>query len=110
MVKQNKGIKRVVDKSILEIIKNYKEALPDELKVRNMYLFGSYAKGNSKESSDIDVAVVYEGNNDFFKAQSELRRLRRKIDLRIEPHPVRYDDFTQSNPFYSEILQHGIEI
>lgn len=100
----------MVDKSILKIIQNYKDSLPDELKVRNLYLFGSYAKGNYKDSSDIDVAVIYEGNNDFFKAQSELRRLRRKIDLRIEPHPVRYDEFTQSNPFYSEIQKYGIEI
>lgn len=100
----------MVDKSILEIIQNYKDSLPDELKVRNIYLFGSYAKGNFKDSSDIDVAVIYEGNSDFFKAQTELRRIRRKIDLRIEPHPINSADFSMNNPFYSEIITHGIEI
>lgn len=100
----------MVDKAVLEKVKNYKQSIPEEIKVRNVYIFGSYAKGNFKDSSDIDVAVIYGGDKDFFNTQTELRRVRRKIDLRIEPHPVRYDDFTKANPIYSEVRKNGIEI
>ncbi len=37
-------------------------------------------------------------------------RLRRKIDLRIEPHPINEKDFNAMNPFAFEIQHTGIEI
>ncbi len=37
-------------------------------------------------------------------------RLRRKIDLRIEPHPIKEQDFNSMNPFAYEIAKTGIEI
>jgi hypothetical protein len=36
--------------------------------------------------------------------------LRRKIDLRIEPHPIKEQDFNSLNPFAYEIEKTGIEI
>jgi hypothetical protein len=40
----------------------------------------------------------------------KLLRLRRKIDLRIEPHPIKDADFSSLNPFAIEIMQSGIEL
>lgn len=37
-------------------------------------------------------------------------KLRRSIDLRIEPHPIKEQDFNSSNPFAFEIKNTGIEI
>ena len=37
-------------------------------------------------------------------------KLRRKIDLRIEPHPFMIGDFNLSNLVVNEILKHGIII
>lgn len=39
-----------------------------------------------------------------------LKKLRRNIDLRIEPHPIGEKDFNFSNPFVYEISKTGIEI
>jgi len=39
-----------------------------------------------------------------------LMRLRRKIDLRIEPYPIGENDFNAMNPFACEIQKNGIEI
>jgi predicted nucleotidyltransferase len=75
-----------------------------------MILFGSYAKGNFNEDSDIDIAVVFEDFNNTMDMQLELMRLRRKIDSRIEPHPFREIDFEPSNPIVNEILKYGHEI
>ena len=52
------------------------------------YLFGSVARNRADENSDIDVAIILGGLTNTLDAQIELMRLRRKIDLRIEPHPL----------------------
>ena len=84
--------------------------IPKDLGVKKVYLFGSFAKGIDREESDIDIALVLENMPDFFSAQKQLMRLRRKIDLRIEPHPIKEQDFNSLNPFAYEIEKTGIEI
>ncbi len=37
-------------------------------------------------------------------------KLRRNIDLRIEPYPIKAQDFNAQNPFAYEIAKTGIEI
>ncbi len=99
----------MVKKSIIDTASRYVKQLPSELDVRKAYLFGSCAKGLDKEYSDIDIAVIVGNMPDFFATQKQLMRLRRKIDLRIEPHPIGVSDFNSSNPFAYEIHQSGIE-
>ena len=41
-----------------EIIKGFILRLRQEIPIREIILFGSYAHGNPKEYSDIDLAVV----------------------------------------------------
>ena len=73
-------------------------------------LFGSYAKGNYNDDSDIDIAVVFKDYSNLIDMQLELMRLRRKIDSRIEPHPFRESEFELSNPIVGEIIKYGQEI
>jgi hypothetical protein len=40
----------------------------------------------------------------------QLMRLRRDIDLRIEPHPILEGDFNVQNPFAFEIEKTGVEL
>ncbi len=47
---------------------------------------------------------------DFFTTQMQLIRLRRKNDLRIEPHSIGESDFTKMNPFAYKIQKTGVEI
>ncbi len=84
--------------------------IPNEIGVKKAYLFGSFAKGKESEESDIDIAVIVENMPDFFVTQRILMRLRRKVDLRIEPHPIMEQDFNSSNPFAFEIKKTGIKI
>jgi len=100
----------MVKKSILDAASKYIKQLPKDLEVKKAYLFGSCAKGLEKEDSDIDIAVVIGNMTDFFATQIQLMCLRRKIDLRIEPHPIGESDFTNTNPFAFEIQKTGIEI
>ena len=101
-------------KNQLTLIKNklkkYVQVLTRTVKVDKMILFGSYAKGKAHEFSDIDIALVMQNNGDMIQTQIDLMKLRRMIDLRIEPHPFYVNDFNISNPVANEIIKHGIEL
>jgi predicted nucleotidyltransferase len=100
----------MVNPSIIETARKYVSQIPDDLGLKRVYLFGSHAQGLEREESDIDIALVLDNMPDFFATQMMLMRLRRKVDLRIEPHPIREKDFTPMNPFACEIQKYGIEI
>lgn len=94
----------------LNIAQRYARAVKANYNYSRIILFGSYAKGNYNDDSDIDVAVIFKDYNNLMDMQLELMRLRRKIDSRIEPHPFREIDFQQSNPIVNEIIKYGQEI
>ena len=103
-------ITKMVTKSAVITARKYLKSLPPEFDVRKAYIFGSYAKGTQKEDSDIDIAVVLGHMDNFFEVQMELFRRRRKIDLRIEPHPFDENDFSINNPVAAEIMNTGIAV
>ena len=74
--------------------------------------FGSYAKGNSNQDSDIDLALIFNELDDSkrFDIQVQLMLMASQIDSRIEPHPISFNDLNSGNPFVEEILNTGIEI
>ena len=94
----------------LSIAANYAIAVNEKFNYIKIFLFGSYAKGNYNDDSDIDIAEVFKDYNNLLDMQLELMRLRRKIDSRIEPHPFRENEFQLSNPIVSEILKYGQEL
>ena len=100
----------MVNQRVIDTVRQYVMIIPKDFGVKKAYLFGSFAKGSEKEESDIDIALVLENMPDFFYAQKQLMKLRRKIDLRIEPHPIKEQDFNSLNPFAYEIEKTGIEI
>ena len=85
--------------STISMLTDYLKAIPkDRFNLSKAYLFGSYARNNQHDESDIDLALVFRDLSDPYLAQIELMKLRRKFDLRIEPHP-----FTESE-FQNKIL------
>jgi predicted nucleotidyltransferase len=73
--------------------------LKADLKLDAVYLFGSYARGDASPDSDIDVMVVSpDFAEDVIENQMLLLRVRRKIDLRIEPHPIRSEELDTQHP------------
>jgi predicted nucleotidyltransferase len=95
---------------VLKIAQNYAGALKDNFDLVKVILFGSYARGNYTDDSDIDIAVVLNDYSNLLDIQLELMRVRRNIDSRIEPHPFRKKDFDMSNPLVNEIVKYGKEI
>lgn len=98
-------------KTALRIVKEYIAFLQqNKFDIQEVYIFGSIAKGNFDEDSDIDLAVIIKNLKNGFDTQVELMKLRRGFDLRIEPHPFDETDFNASNPFANEIMNTGIKV
>jgi predicted nucleotidyltransferase len=100
----------MANQSVIETARKYVRTIPEDLGVKKAFLFGSYAGGSEREESDIDIAIILENMQDFFVTQKLLMKLRWSIDPRIEPHPIKAQDFNSSNPFAIEINRTGIEI
>ena len=87
----------------------YKQLLSGYFTFNQVYLFGSYAKGNFHENSDIDIAIVVDHvEGDYFTIQPLLFKLRRQIDSRIEPILIEREH--DAAGFLDEIIKSGIEI
>ena len=99
---------------VIKIIEKFVRALKqDGISIDRVILYGSYARGNPRVDSDIDVAVV---SRDFGKDRVEegmsLFRIAGRIDTRLEPVPIsvkRYENDTWV-PLIFEIRKHGIEL
>ncbi len=52
---------------IKNVLKSHKEELRERYGVREIGIFGSYVRGEQKESSDLDILVEYETVPGFFK-------------------------------------------
>ena len=96
-------VKGIIQRYISELIKN-------NIIFDRIFLFGSVAKDKATDNSDIDVAIIVDNLKDKLKLQLTLMKIRREIDLRIEPHPISKQDFNIQNPFAKEIIDYGIEI
>ena len=94
-------------KEIINIVKKFAKKVNEKYDCIGIILFGSYAKGSNHIDSDIDIAVILKDYDNLMNIQLELMRLRRKIDSRIEPHPIKESDFNENNPLVAQIKKYG---
>ncbi len=103
-------VERTIDMSIINIVKKYINEISKKFEIEAVYLFGSYVKGTNHEDSDIDIAVVLKSDINSFDIMVDLMMLTQNIDLRIEPHPIKTEDFESGNPFIDEIKSTGLKV
>ncbi len=97
---------RSVGEEITAIAKRYADLVKKEINVDAIYLFGSFVNGNHDQDSDIDIAVITDDfTGDIIEDTLKLMKIRRKVDIRIEPHPLR-----KNNPFTKEVMASGQRI
>lgn len=101
---------KTIDINIMNIIERYIKEISKKFNIKEVYVFGSYAKGTNHEDSDIDIAIVLDSNSDTIDLMVELMILTQKVDLRIEPHPIKTKDFEEGNPFIDEIKSTGLKV
>jgi len=73
---------------IIKIMKEHKEELKKKYKIKEIKIFGSYARGEQKERSDIDIIVDFEETLtliELIRLEEEIERiLGIKVDLLTE--------------------------
>jgi predicted nucleotidyltransferase len=94
-----------------EIVEKYARKLKDKnIPFSDIYLFGSFSRGEERKDSDIDVAVVLR-KRQTEKLIGRVGVATIGIDTRIEPHIFSENDFkTIATPLIKEIIETGIKV
>jgi len=95
-----------MDNAIIEKIAEFSKIVKKNYDVDSIILYGSYARNEANDFSDIDVAVVFDKiTTDYFKLMTDLYKLATDIDDRIET--VLIEKFYDKSGFLESILTYG---
>lgn len=104
------------NKIITEMVDCYKVVYGKD--IVEIVLYGSYARGDFSEDSDIDlVAIVYGARLDLQNKLKDVRNVSAELgfdnDVLISPMVIPYDEFIrykQTLPYYRNIAKEGKKI
>lgn len=101
-----------IPNEIIRAIYRLKERLLPQLAIRQMFLFGSYAKGNFSDYSDIDVCIIADSTRDNFSLMLDIAPIAVHIDPRIETVVFSSQEYAEESPagLLGEIKRSGVEI
>ncbi len=98
-------------KELFESIERYKAVLVERLKPKKVILFGSFARGDFNEGSDIDLIVICDWSVSFLDRIKVLLELNYQ-NLPIEPFGYTEEEFSkmveEENPFILNVLKEGV--
>lgn len=93
---------------VRRLVEEYAKLVVSNMVVNKIILYGSYARGDFRKDSDIDVAVVVPRSSisdDILNDMAKLFKLRRSISNDIEP--VLLIDEDDPSGFLESISQYG---
>jgi len=99
--------------AVIETVRNYARDIESHgVHLREVILFGSFAKGTQTEWSDIDVALVADEFTGWYLDDKKLFPYVgiKKPYTRIEAQTYSTDYFKQGDPFINEIVKTGIKV
>lgn len=102
-----------INRQVRDLIRVYEKVLREQgVHVDQLILFGSHAKGDANEWSDIDIAVISpDFGSDYCSDRVRLMKLARKASTMIEPHPLHPDDLNDRwSTLSAEIRSHGVPV
>lgn len=105
-----------LDEICQKVVDSYKKIYGD--KIHAIYLYGSYARGDFDDESDIDFAAIVEGekpewNERLEKLVHEAGELDLKYEIFISPKVISaeyFDKYFSAMPYYQNILKEGKKI
>ena len=101
---------------LCSIKQGYKQVYGDD--IMDIYLYGSYARGDHEQDSDIDFVAIVKGNR--LDLQKKLKvmwdiaaDLGLENDIIISPTVIPYNEFLQYQeklPYYRNIIKEGVKV
>lgn len=105
-----------LDRILQKLAEAYRSVYGDQL-VR-VILYGSYARGDYQQDSDVDIAALVHGDRETL--QKKLRTIwdissdmELEYDTILSPTVIPYDEFTRyvnDLPYYKNIATEGVEV
>ena len=99
-----------------EEIRNLVLAIVEGVKPKKVILFGSRARGNEGDISDVDILVVMDTDKPKYRRRSEISRLLWDFDFPIDIVVYTPDEFKEAvehedyyfNPFIKDAVKEGV--
>jgi predicted nucleotidyltransferase len=111
-MKKNSRLRKI--KRILEEVKSELKKVYG-IKLKDVILYGSYARGDEKEDSDIDLAVILKGEINIFEEIDRIIDATYDIGLKhsilLSVKPISENDYNNlKTPFLLNVKQEGFSI
>lgn len=103
-----------MNKEIFERLQKISERLKKEYHAEKVILYGSYARGEETEDSDIDILVIAPTQERMFERMATVRGLIRDLRNGLPFSPVVFtpEEFTsklnQNDPFMRTVVEEGM--
>lgn len=114
MAKRKNKREVVPRETVIAKLKEVLNSLRESMPIDGAYLFGSYANGNPKPYSDVDVAVISpEFGKHYVNETVFLMDAFHGTGLMVEPHVFtreEYEQATKGTFLYNEVIQKGIAL
>jgi predicted nucleotidyltransferase len=101
-----------IPNEIIDVVRIFRRNIESLLSVKRVFIFGSFAKGNFTEHSDIDVCVIAGNVDNNFLAELKIVPTILMSDVRIEPVVFSEEEYLEVDTFglLKEVKENGIEI
>ncbi|MBD3879101.1 MAG: nucleotidyltransferase domain-containing protein [Quinella sp. 1Q5] len=105
-----------MDEICRRVVAAYRRAYGDAIEA--IYLYGSYARGDYDEDSDIDFAAIVKGErldvqNKRWQVRADIDSMDLELDIITSPTAIPANEFERYKnelPYYRNILKEGIRL
>ncbi len=103
-------------KDVMDRVEEISERLKEEYGAQEVILFGSHARGEATEDSDMDILVIAPATERFFERMARVLELVRDLydGLALSPIVLRPEEVSErlriGDQFVQEILEEGIRL
>ena len=99
-----------------ELAAAYREVYGND--IVKILLYGSYARGDYDENSDVDIAAIVKGNREELQEKLKIiwecsQKLELEYETILSPVVIPYDEYKEYKealPYYKNIENEGIDI
>jgi len=98
--------RKAVDEFVERVLDKYSD------RIDSIILFGSVARGEAREESDIDILVIWKGNEaEGWRAMAGLAfDVLLDVEEYISVKVLGLEDLKAENPFINNVIKEGIKI
>ncbi len=108
-------LKKLTNQELNEVVTEFLTEVREHITIDQAFLFGSYAKGEARETSDVDILIISKDLSEkqtkgmnAYAIESKLGKMYTQIEL-IAIHPNKLNNEV-SKWFFDEIMGYGIKL